>query len=130
MITTKISTQDGIRSHQERVRCLRRMSSKVCTETYYKVLNNFREVKSFFFFIFHFSLDLSACEIPLNPLCHQQIQTVLAMYNPEPSRDRVAPSCQKLRMMVRQHIAQTMRTRNVSSLCAEGRIIPNITEVC
>ena len=42
----------------------------------------------------------------------EQLQTVFAMYNQELSRYRVAPSYQKLRSMVRQHLDQTMRTRN------------------
>ena len=42
--TVKISIQDGIRSHWEQVRCLRRMFSEVCTETDDKVLNNFWRV--------------------------------------------------------------------------------------
>ena len=42
----------------------------------------------------------------------EQLQTVFAMYNQELSRDGVAPSYQKLRRMVRQHIDQTTRTRN------------------
>ena len=37
MMTSKISIQDGIRSFWERVRCLRKMFSKVCAETDYKV---------------------------------------------------------------------------------------------
>ena len=43
MKTSKISIQDGICFCWEQVRCLRKMSSKVCTETDYKVLNNFRQ---------------------------------------------------------------------------------------
>ena len=34
------------------------------------------------------------------------------MYNQELNRDEIAPSYQKLRTMVRQHIDQTIRTRN------------------
>ena len=42
----------------------------------------------------------------------EQLQTVFAMYNLELNRDQVAPSFQKLRKMVRQHIDQTIRRRN------------------
>ena len=41
--------------------------------------------------------------------------TVIAMNNQDLSRDRVAPSCQKFRNMVRQHVDQTIRTRKVKS---------------
>ena len=44
--------------------------------------------------------------------CSEQLQTVFAMYNQELSRDRVAPSYQTLRRMVRPHIDQTIRTRH------------------
>ena len=57
-----------IYSHWERVRCLWRTSSKVCTKN-----------------------RLQGSE---------QLQTVFAMYNQDLSRDRVAPSYQKLRRMV------------------------------
>ena len=42
----------------------------------------------------------------------EQLQTAFAMDNQELSRGRVAPSCQKLRGRVRQHVDQTIRTRN------------------
>ena len=61
------------------MKCLRRMSSKVCTDR----------------------LQGS-----------QQLQTVFAMYNQELNRYQVAPSYQKFRKMVRQHVDQTIRTRN------------------
>ena len=41
-----------------------------------------------------------------------QLQTVLALYNPEFNRDKVTPRCHKLRTTVRHHIDQTIRTRN------------------
>ena len=41
----------------------------------------------------------------------EQLQTSFAMYNQELSRDRVTPSCQRLRKMVKQHIDQMTRTR-------------------
>ena len=41
-----------------------------------------------------------------------QLQTVLALYDQELNRDKVAPSYQQLRTMVRQHVDQTIRTRN------------------
>ena len=44
--------------------------------------------------------------------CSEQLQAVFAMSNPELNRDQEAPSCQKLRNMVRQHVAQTISTRN------------------
>ena len=42
----------------------------------------------------------------------EQLQTMFAMYNQELSGDRVAPSYQKFKRMVRQHSDQTIRTRN------------------
>ena len=42
----------------------------------------------------------------------EQLQTVLALYNQELNRDQLAPSYHRLRTMVRQHIDQTIRTRN------------------
>ena len=44
--------------------------------------------------------------------CSEQLQAVFAMSNPELNRDQEAPSCQKLRNMVRQHVDQTISTRN------------------
>ena len=41
----------------------------------------------------------------------EQLQTLFAMYNQDLSRDRVTPSCQRLRKMVRQQIDQMIRTR-------------------
>ena len=41
----------------------------------------------------------------------EQLHTVFAMYNQQLSQDRVAPSNQTLRRMVRQHIDQTIRTK-------------------
>ena len=37
-----------------------------------------------------------------------QLQTLLALYNQELNRDRVTPSCQRLRTMARQHVDQTI----------------------
>ena len=42
----------------------------------------------------------------------EQLQTVLAMYNQELSRDRVTPSYQRLSKMVRQHVDQSTRKYN------------------
>ena len=42
----------------------------------------------------------------------EQLRTVLTMYIQEVNRDQVTPSFQKLTNMVRQHINQTIRTRN------------------
>ena len=42
----------------------------------------------------------------------EKLQTVFATYNQELNRGQVAPTYQKLRKMVRQHIDQTTRTRN------------------
>ena len=53
---------------------------------------------------------LGTIEMPRNRLQgFEQLQTVFAMYNQELSRDRVPPSCEKLRKMVRQHVDQTIR---------------------
>ena len=52
----------------------------------------------------------------------EQLQTVFAMYNQELSRDCVAPSCEKLRRMERQHIDQTIRTRNIKPEMIELRL--------
>ena len=46
------------------------------------------------------------CKVPNNFFQY------FAMYNQELSRDRVTPSYQRLRNMVRQHIDQSIRTRN------------------
>ena len=48
-----------------------------------------------------------------------QLQTVLALYKQELTRHRVTPSYQRLRTMVKQHIDQTMTTRNFK---AQNRI--------
>ena len=56
---------------------------------------------------------LGTIEMPRNRLQgFEQLQTVFAMYNQELSRDRVPPSCEKLRKMVRQHVDQTIRAQN------------------
>ena len=41
-----------------------------------------------------------------------QLQTVLAVCNQELNRDRVSPSIQRSRTMVRQHVEHVTRTRN------------------
>ena len=61
-------------------------------------------------------ISLGTSEMPpemCSKVCTEM--TVIAMYNQELSRDRVAPSCQKFRKMVRQHVDQTIRTRNFKS---------------
>ena len=47
--------------------------------------------------------------------CAEQLQTVFAMYNQELNRYPAAPNYQKLRKVVRQHIDQTIRTRNLKA---------------
>ena len=44
-----------------------------------------------------------------------QLQTVLALYKQEMNRDKVTPSYQRLRTMVRQRIDPTIRTRTFQS---------------
>ena len=50
----------------------------------------------------------------------KKLQTSLAMYNQELSRNGVSPSYQRLRTMVRQHIGQMIGTRNFQA--QNGRI--------
>ena len=52
---------------------------------------------------------LSAIEIPKE---HVLETTILAMYDQEIDRDRAMPSYQRLKIMVRRHIDQTITTRN------------------
>ena len=42
-----------------------------------------------------------------------QLQTVLALCEQQLDRDRAVPSCQRLKTMVRRHIDQMIRTRNI-----------------
>ena len=75
---------------------------------------------------------LSASEIPTDMVLvgffksklqdSVQLQTVLALYEPETTRNNGQPSCSRLKPSARRHTDQTMRTRNfrVRSEIVEG----------